>query len=401
MKLNIGAGKTTLPGFESWDIKDGHQGYPLAVADNSLEEIYASHVLEHFPHGQTLDVLKDWFRALQPGGLLRLSVPDFVKLANALLTGNKEKFPIEGAIMGGQTDPDDYHRALFIETKLRFLLQEAGFADIAPWTSDNPDCSRFALSLNLQGRKPSKKLGIVKKPNEPGYPKIVAVWSCPRLGFMATFESVYQSLPALGIPIMRGMGVFWGEQFEILMEDVIQKQHPDALLALDYDGIWQMADVEELIRLFQLYPEADAIAANQWNRSREKPLWTVTGRNDPDNYVTADELLSKGDLFPVNTAHFGLTLIRTSSLSKMMHPWFISIPGDGGHWGTDKGAVDADISFWKTFEAAGNRAFVAPRVVIGHLQETIRWPAADFRSTLLQHPYEYYSKGKPKTAFAS
>ena len=73
LKLNIGAGGTSRPGFEPWDVKDGKPGYPLPVLDGSVGEIYASHVLEHFPYELTLAVLRDWHRALEH---LQLSYSD-------------------------------------------------------------------------------------------------------------------------------------------------------------------------------------------------------------------------------------------------------------------------------------------------------------------------------------
>lgn len=36
----------------------------------SIALIYASHLLEHFGRYQYKDVLKEWFRVLQPGGVL-------------------------------------------------------------------------------------------------------------------------------------------------------------------------------------------------------------------------------------------------------------------------------------------------------------------------------------------
>ena len=37
--------------------------------DNSIEEIYASHVLEYFDKYEVVNVLKEWNRVLKPGEL--------------------------------------------------------------------------------------------------------------------------------------------------------------------------------------------------------------------------------------------------------------------------------------------------------------------------------------------
>lgn len=68
IKLNIGAGNKPIDGFISVDIKDGINANSLPYEDASVDEVYASHVLEHFPYEQTVDVLREWSRVLKPGG---------------------------------------------------------------------------------------------------------------------------------------------------------------------------------------------------------------------------------------------------------------------------------------------------------------------------------------------
>ena len=60
VRLNLGAGDSHLEGFKPIDRKLGSEVYPLAYNDESVDEIYASHVLEHFPYTKTQDVLDDW-----------------------------------------------------------------------------------------------------------------------------------------------------------------------------------------------------------------------------------------------------------------------------------------------------------------------------------------------------
>jgi predicted SAM-dependent methyltransferase len=49
---------------------------PLPFADESLEAIYASHLLEHLYYDEARRLLKDCYRALRRNGVLRLVVPD-------------------------------------------------------------------------------------------------------------------------------------------------------------------------------------------------------------------------------------------------------------------------------------------------------------------------------------
>ena len=51
------------------DLNDGKLPFP----DNSVQEVYASHVFEHLVHWE--DVIMEVFRVLEPGGILTVRVP--------------------------------------------------------------------------------------------------------------------------------------------------------------------------------------------------------------------------------------------------------------------------------------------------------------------------------------
>ncbi len=105
------------------------------IQTDSADLIYACHVLEHFGRHEYLDVLREWARVLKPGGILRLSVPDFAACAALYyeqglvdgLTG------LIGLISGGQRDDMDYHRMIFDEAFLAKSLQSVGFGDVRRW----------------------------------------------------------------------------------------------------------------------------------------------------------------------------------------------------------------------------------------------------------------------------
>ena len=77
IKLNLGAGDIPIDGYISIDRKTGQEAYPLAYEDGSVDEIRASHILEHFGLREISAVLKNWWDKLKPGGLLKIAVPDF------------------------------------------------------------------------------------------------------------------------------------------------------------------------------------------------------------------------------------------------------------------------------------------------------------------------------------
>jgi FkbM family methyltransferase len=154
-KLNLGSGSSPIEGYHNLDIKTCDEIYPLPVDDGTVDEVRASHVLEHFPHGQVADVVKEWARVLKPGGRLKIAVPDFDWIVKAYTNGHRGDNRLERHLFGGQVDGDDYHKAFFNEEKLKALLEGAGLVDVKQWESDAADCSSYQVSLNLEGRKPN------------------------------------------------------------------------------------------------------------------------------------------------------------------------------------------------------------------------------------------------------
>ena len=49
--------------------------------DNSIDLIYASHVIEYFDREEIPNILNKWKSKLKPGGTLRLAVPNFHTMA--------------------------------------------------------------------------------------------------------------------------------------------------------------------------------------------------------------------------------------------------------------------------------------------------------------------------------
>ena len=141
VKLHLGCGDRYIPGFVHVDAVArphvnilGHVE-SLPMADATVSMIYASHILEHFDRKKHLEVLTEWFRVLEPGGLLRLSVPDFAACAAEYyesgivdgLTG------LVGLVVGGQRDEYDYHKMIFDQQSLSQALLCVGFAQVRSW----------------------------------------------------------------------------------------------------------------------------------------------------------------------------------------------------------------------------------------------------------------------------
>ncbi|HEY6351157.1 MAG TPA: methyltransferase domain-containing protein [Candidatus Angelobacter sp.] len=137
MKLHLGCGSKHIPGFVHVDLEDHpHIDFRIPVnklifaPDNSVELIYASHVLEHFGRHEVDQVLREWFRVLQKGGILRIAVPDFGAVSDRYQeTG--ELSELIGLVCGGQRNQYDFHKMVFDERLLGQRLRNAGFISIS------------------------------------------------------------------------------------------------------------------------------------------------------------------------------------------------------------------------------------------------------------------------------
>lgn len=348
MKVNLGSGGNPLPDWTNIDRSQGGEAYPLRYPNGSCEAIRASHLLEHFGWDEVPKVLADWHRALKPGGTLYVSVPDFDKIVRMKNDPNRLLY-----LMGGQKDGNDYHKSAWTLSSLRAILHECGFDDIAMWDGDPRDTSSHPVSLNLKAVKGNRK------PTAREFTgSIRAIMSIPRFGCNDHWSAMHLALQPFGIGLETMQGVFWGQKMQMMMERALE-DGIDWLLTIDYDSMFTQKEVRRLIEVVTFNPDIDAVACLQPRRLKDVPLLCL---NSGAGLVTFDP----AKLVKVDTAHFGLTLIRVSALKDLPKPWFKPTPDENGSWSETK--IDDDIHFWKLWEKAGKTLYVDPQCRVGHLQ---------------------------------
>jgi glycosyltransferase involved in cell wall biosynthesis/ADP-heptose:LPS heptosyltransferase len=189
MRLHLGCGNIKVPGFINVDIDPTLPAVDVVddirelnhFNKNSASLIYACHVLEHFANDKVLPVLRRWHEVLEPGGELRISVPDIDRIVTIYYKNWKHfqtppNTPWIGLLYGGQGDRYDFHKTGFNFTYLKYLLQQAGFTEIeeyphSPHWLGIHDASlanepfKEYISLNVKAKKPG---GLSPKSNTQG-----------------------------------------------------------------------------------------------------------------------------------------------------------------------------------------------------------------------------------------
>jgi len=139
VKLHLGCGRRHLPGFTNVDLDDyPHIDYKSDIKklpmfeDNSAELIYCCHAFEYFDREEAPKILKEWYRVLRPGGIIRLAVPNFGVLSRIYYeTGDISKVlgPLYGRIeiKRGKNKRIIYHKTTYDFKSLSKLLMSVGF----------------------------------------------------------------------------------------------------------------------------------------------------------------------------------------------------------------------------------------------------------------------------------
>ena len=79
--LDIGCGENKLEGAIGVDIKKTKAVDVIADArylpfkDEVFDNVYSSHLIEHFSHREVKNVLKEWVRVLKKGGTIEIRCP--------------------------------------------------------------------------------------------------------------------------------------------------------------------------------------------------------------------------------------------------------------------------------------------------------------------------------------
>jgi len=192
VRLNVGCGDCPHASYYNVDSQllsselrphdiDWHfrwwEAHALRVASDSVDVVYASHILEHYPvlaapegTATASDALREWYRVLRPGGVLYVAVPSLEKILTEVDGSPRYGHRHDRWLLNlfGQPRPGMSHCWAYTLMSLHEALKHAGFDGksierFEPFMN-KPDgqhdasggtCDGLCISLNLKARKPA------------------------------------------------------------------------------------------------------------------------------------------------------------------------------------------------------------------------------------------------------
>ena len=169
-KIEIGSGLKKRPGYETCDIRDipgvDHicSADALPFADESIDEIYSRHVVEHFTLKEFIETLVEWNRVLKVGGEVYIICPNLLWHLRQILEGTHESLYSKesgsnarywgyGSLFGWQQDSYDVHKFGYYFELLRDILGSAGFDTIEDLTNTEASLEHAPHHLEVRASK--------------------------------------------------------------------------------------------------------------------------------------------------------------------------------------------------------------------------------------------------------
>ncbi|QEE16169.1 methyltransferase domain-containing protein [Promethearchaeum syntrophicum] len=226
IKLNLGCGIYYKPGYINIDMFESEIAdvvtdiRHLQYEDNGVDDIEASHILEHFDVITLPFLIAEWFRVLKPNGKLVIEAPNFFKGYLRLLTRNNLKKRNTLRFLFGVDLPGNTHKIGLIPKFLKDILISTGFVHVNFIKSQS---FKDQKSFRIIAQKPEKISLLDKK------------------GLTATFRwMIYNEF----------------KEFDVLFLDAVEKNCINVIeKQYDYDNrdFFSIKNIVSMIALFSLF----------------------------------------------------------------------------------------------------------------------------------------------------
>ena len=150
-KINLGCGWRNFG--EDWIHIDGGDYshldskdiINLPYDDNSIDLIYASHVMEYFDREEIEPILHKWKNKLKKDGVLRLAVPNFQAISRLYIEKNIPLSKFLGPLYGKMKMGNKfiYHKTTYDLKELKEILNRVGYYNINPYLWKDTEHNNF------------------------------------------------------------------------------------------------------------------------------------------------------------------------------------------------------------------------------------------------------------------
>lgn len=171
-RLHIGCGSRPLPGWLNADLEPLNESVifldatkPLPFADSSFDLIYSEHMIEHVYYNEALSMLRECWRILKPGGIIRIATPcleSLLKLVESSRDDNAIRYiqwasdcclqqgPFkDAAFVVNNLFRSFGHQFIYSRSCLAETMKHAGFCCILETSLNHSDCHALSDLANV------------------------------------------------------------------------------------------------------------------------------------------------------------------------------------------------------------------------------------------------------------
>jgi predicted SAM-dependent methyltransferase len=142
LKVHIGTGEINLQGWINIDARNFSHVHIVSddmklaeFSDNSIDEIYLCHILEHISFEEANKFVSTVGNKLKKGGVLRIAVPSFDSIVKIYKSNNNNFDTVKFALMGGQDYEYNFHKSMYNFDFLSKILKNNNFNNIIEWST--------------------------------------------------------------------------------------------------------------------------------------------------------------------------------------------------------------------------------------------------------------------------
>lgn len=163
VKLNLACGSEYLDDYINIDLPGKglktdaeFDIQKLPYDDNSVNEIRAFNIIEHFNFFECQTILAEWYRVLIPGGKIWIETPDLLSLCNSFVNNIDKRYILLEYFFSSPWIENRVHKFLFTEDQLKSHLLWAGFNNFKRLVPNGQyiNLDNQHLYLNIEAFKP-------------------------------------------------------------------------------------------------------------------------------------------------------------------------------------------------------------------------------------------------------